>query len=510
MIVAVTGATGNMGTYTVDEILKMPEVKKIRILGHKGKKTKEFIKKRRDLSQRIDIVYGTIASEEDCLKLVSGADYVINMAAVIPPTSDKHPEAAIEANEKGPGALVNAIKAAGGHPKLIHISTVGLYGNRNHIHPFGRVGDPLLISPFDLYALTKMRGEFTVLESGLENWAVIRQTAMLYDEMLMKNVSDGLMFHTCFNAPLEWTTGRDSGRLIANILRRDIKGELDEKNFWKKCFNLGMEKNRITGYETLDDGFRLIGGSVEDFFRPDYNSMRNFHGLWFSDGWKLEELFRYQSETLKDFWDGVKKKNPVFGLAKLVPKKLIKKLVIDRLLGDSNSPYYWKKRGDRARMTAYFKGEEEFEKTPKSWNDFPLLCKGRSPEGNIDYDELRWKDTPLFYGFDFDKDDSDIDINDLRSVAEAHGGRLLSDSFMTGDMYSPVRWETQDGEEFTANPYTVLRCGHWYNIAYRKYAWDFDRLSKKDKIFASAWYDSHDTDEDHFYYFDENFEAGMK
>ena len=45
MIVAVTGATGNMGTYTVDEILKMPEVKKVRILEKKKKKDKRVYKK---------------------------------------------------------------------------------------------------------------------------------------------------------------------------------------------------------------------------------------------------------------------------------------------------------------------------------------------------------------------------------------------------------------------------------------------------------------------------------
>ena len=43
-----------------------------------------------------------------------------------------------------------------------------------------------------------------------------------------------------------------------------------------------------------------------------------------------------------------------------------------------------------------------------------------------------------------------------------------------------------------------------------KYEWDFDRLSKKDEIYAQLWYDSHSKDEDHLYYFDENLEARMK
>ena len=78
------------------------------------------------------------------------------------------PELAIECNEKGVGVLLDVIERAEPQPKLIHISTMALYGNRNEKHMWGRVGDPLLISPFDLYSLTKMRGEFKVLESGVK------------------------------------------------------------------------------------------------------------------------------------------------------------------------------------------------------------------------------------------------------------------------------------------------------------------------------------------------------
>ncbi len=77
-----------------------------------------------------------------------------------------------------------------------------------------------------------------------------------------------------------------------------------------------------------------------------------------------------------------------------------------------------------------------------------------------------------------------------------------------GDMYARVKWMTQDGEVFSARPYTVLRCGHWHHISYREYAWEFDRLSRKDRVFAGIWRDSHDPDEQMRYWFDGNFEAG--
>ncbi|MDE7087319.1 MAG: NAD(P)-dependent oxidoreductase, partial [Clostridia bacterium] len=55
--------------------------------------------------------------------------------------------------------------------------------------------------------------------------------------------------------------------------------------------------------------------------------------------------------------------------------------------------------------------------------------------------------------------------------------------------------------------YTVLRAGHWEHKLYREWVWDFDRLSKNDKIFARIWYDSHSENEDNVYYFDKDFKA---
>ncbi len=76
-----------------------------------------------------------------------------------------------------------------------------------------------------------------------------------------------------------------------------------------------------------------------------------------------------------------------------------------------------------------------------------------------------------------------------------------------GDMYKKLDWLTQDGEKFTASAYTVLRAGHWFNPIYTDFVWDFDRLAKNDKVFASVWYDTHAADEDVTYSLDDDFKA---
>ena len=104
----------------------------------------------------------------------------------------------------------------------------------------------------------------------------------------------------------------------------------------------------------------------------------------------------------------------------------------------------------------------------------------------------------------------DITIEDLMNVAKLHGGKLLSKEFKKGDVYAKLEWENSDGETFIARPYTILRGGHWWNPLYVKYIWDFDRLCKKDKIYAAYWYDSHDENENHCYYMNDQYEALMK
>ncbi len=73
----------------------------------------------------------------------------------------------------------------------------------------------------------------------------------------MNNISDGLMFHTPWNVPIEWVTAHDSGVLMKNILKRDSNHEVD--SFWSNIYNIGGGAGcRETGYETFDHGFIVI------------------------------------------------------------------------------------------------------------------------------------------------------------------------------------------------------------------------------------------------------------
>ena len=516
VIIAITGGSGHMGTAVVEQLKTLEGVDELRLLLLNGRKEKRFFARaKRGAKCRMSAVFGNIAHIEDCNELVRGADYVINLAAVIPPHSDKNPEASYECNWLGAKNIADSVYACEDQPKLIHCSTVALYGHRNYLHPWGRVGDPLLVSPFDNYAAHKKKGERYVMERGIKTWAVLRQTGMLYKNLLFCNINDGLMFHTCLNVPLEWVSDTDSGRLIKNIIEKDLKGECGD--FWRKCYNIGGgEGNRNTGFETFDDCFKELGLNTKKELSPAWHSIRNFHGIWFEDSDALQDMFDFRRDRADNYWKEVFDKRRIFRLAKILPDGLVSRLVLRRLLKDYNAPRKWIKDNERGLIKAYFGSSLNVDCLISDWKEYPLLCEGKVAGGDVDYNALRNVENVkemgmhLDHGYDESKRDEDLDLEDMKSAARFRGGECLSESMKKGDLYTPLKWRCHDGHEFYAAPYTVIKAGHWCEECEPLGVWDFDRQARSSPFYAQVWYDTHAKGERYIYYYDENGKAAFR
>lgn len=508
--IALTGSTGNMGVETLRQLMEVENVEIIKVLIRKESE-KKAKKLKRKYKNKIEIVIGNIENKKDCEKLIEGTNYVLHLAALIPPKSDKFHELNYKVNFLGTKNIVDTILETEEtkKPKLIHISTVALYGNRTEKNPWARVGDPLIINNYDLYSYYKLKAERYVLESSLKNRAIIRQTAMLHNRMLTDNMSDGLMFHTCYNSPLEWITARDSGFLMKRIIEEDTKNKLDD-SFWRGIFNLGSKaENRITGYDVFNEGFKLIGGNAKKYMQPNWNAIRNFHGVWYYDGDTLEKLFNYQNESINDYWKEIAKRHWYYSLAKIVPSKLIKIFAIERLLLDSNSPRYWHKNKEFGKIIAAFGSEENYKKLSKKWKKFNLLIENKDCDGNyINYEELKNINNAKLLNHGYDENKKEINIEDLKTAAEFRGGKLLSDKME--NMETKLLWECSEGHKFEAKPETIIKAGHWCEECFENHTWNFDNLAKKSQFYAQVYYDSHDKNENMIYYFDKDFNALYK
>lgn len=515
--VALTGANGSMGGEILSHLLESENNYEIRLLLHITTKHfknffKSLLKKGKD---RISFVHGNLQNYSDVEEFIKGADYVVHCGALIPPKADHNPKATFETNFIGTKNIVDAIKNSPNCDKikLVHISTVAVYGNRDFHHPWARMGDPVMSSAYDYYSASKIKGERYVLESGLKNWVVLRQTAVYHKYFMSNNLNDGLMFHTCWNAPFEWITDCDSGLMIKNLVDFDLANKLN--GFWKNDYNIGGGKDcRETGYETFNHGFSLMGASVEKFFEPYWNIPRNFHGVWYTDSHILDSWLHYRTETSADFWARMRKQLWYYKLGKLVPLKLIRKLVIERLLKNSNAPMNWIRLNKKGRIDAFFGGKEGFEKIPKTWDKFSVLQKGQIPEGKIDYqdllDESKAERFKLNHGYDESKTDSELDAEDFKNAAEFRGGKLLSSNVKKGDLFSKLEWQCHNSHKFSAAPFTILKAGFWCPECCEALPWAFDKASAHIPFYAQVWYDTHKkSEENNIYPYNEHEDDDM-
>ena len=507
-VVVVTGASGSMGGEVIKSILladkKNDRFKVVILLRKKHDNEELAIKLKRKYKGDIDIIFGDLSDFCDCEKIVKKADYILHCAAIIPPVSDHHPHLAESSNFGGTKNLIDAIHTAGRaeHVKFVEVGSVAEYGNRNYKHPWGRVGDPLIVSAYDFYAVTKLKAERYVIESGLKYWVSLRQSGILYDDILFHNLNDGLMFHTAWNTPIEWATARASGIMLRNLIEKDTDGTLPEK-FWRNVYNIGNGPDaRVTGFETVDRGFKMMGVSAKKIFRPNWNIARNFHCMWYYDSNILNDYLDFWVEGHEAFWKKLSKKLWYFKLGKPFPN-LIRKFAIERLFKSNNSPKYWVKHNVEGRLQAFFGGVEAYNKIPDTWDNYGLLCENtlQDEAGNVvNYEELKditkvkEKGLLLSHGYDETKPCEKIGLADCQQAAEFRGGKCLSTIMTEGDLYTKLKWEAHNGEVFHASPYLVLKAGHWAEST-APMPWNFGEMAKHMPFIAQVWYDSHTIEE---------------
>lgn len=499
MTIAIFGATGNMMIRSLGAILGIDKEIKIRILTRNASQ-KKVRNLKREYADRIEVIQGDVYNKTDVEKMVTDASYVINASAIIPPYSDKNPKLSHKVNAEGAINIVDAMKTFSPSAALIHISTVAIYGNRNYKHPWGRVGDPLLVSPYDYYGSDKIKGERYVVHSGLKKWAIIRQTGMLYSSILMSNVSDGLMFHTPFNCPIEWATDIDSATLMYKIIKADLNNEVTQ--FWCDIYSLGGGRgSRVTGYETFQIGFHMMGGDARKFLLPSWHATRNFHCFWFLDSDILENMFGFRRETFDSFFARAERENPIIKLGKIVPPGLIKLFLFKRLLKDKNAPKRWILEKDIDKINAYFGSLEEARSIPHKWESFPLLCYNQNPDTGefLDYSELKNPLNAKKLNHGWDEDYNNITYSVLSEAAAFRGLELVSPMFMGAlnkdELYEPLVFRCVScGNEFVLSPFGLLKAGYGCPVCSEGNPWREDLINKY-PYYDQIWSDSHSENE---------------
>lgn len=201
-VVMVTGAFGNVGTSTLAAALGAG----CRVLTFDLDTKVNRRRAARQRSRRMDSVWGDILDADAVGAAVSRSDAVIHLAALIPPGSDRDTARTWAVNVDGTRTVVDAVAAAPSRPRLVHASSLSVYGRTQHLEPPRRVDDPL--DPCDFYGRTKAAAEAIVRSSGID-WVILRLGAVL--PLRLPTVIDPIMFEVPLTDRIEFVHTRDVG-----------------------------------------------------------------------------------------------------------------------------------------------------------------------------------------------------------------------------------------------------------------------------------------------------------
>lgn len=475
-LIFITGGTGNMGSETVKAFFKRTDKFKLRLLALDTNNERKKLRKYRN-NKSVEIVYGNMKDADVINQCVKDADFVLHIGALVSPMADDHPEECMRVNYGSTVNIINAIKKQPNPDNIgfAFIGTVGETGDRPSPVHWGRVGDPIKVSMFDYYSVSKVVAERAVVESGLKKWVVLRQSGML--PVNQNAVNDPITFHQNLNNVLEWSTAEESGRLMANICEDWIPD-----TFWRNVYNIGSgEKWRFTYYEILEKMLGPLDIDIKKLYNPKDLALYNFHGHWYTDSDKLEEITHFRFLDPDEFFERTNKKIRIIKRIPLLRRVLPTTKTLTKKIAETSKKErgpQWMLDNNKTHWIDSFWGSLENKNNIKTWEEgYELLKLSKEP-------------TYLDHGYDESKPTRELNIEDMKKTAEFRGGKCLSEIMTKGDLYTPLKWQCHEGHGFEATPYLILKAGHWCPNCEKK-AWNYAEGARHNPFFAQVWIPIH-------------------
>ncbi len=438
-----TGATGNWGRATLHEFRSHPEIR-VRAFAQPTARDRAVLEGFADMPN-LEVAWGDLTRYVDVAKAIDGVDVILHVGAVVSPIADEKPKLAHRVNI---GSMQNIIRAVKALPDpaavgVIGIGSVAETGDRQAPVHWGRVGDPIRVSQFDEYGQTKVVAEKLLLESGLPKWAWLRQTGIFHPGML--EIRDPIMTHSPFAGVMEWVSAEDSARLLARASSSTVPDE-----FWRGVYNIGGGDGwRLTNWELqLAIGGAMGVRDVRTWYDRNWFATKNFHGQWYTDSDRLQELIPFREDTFDAALGRALVTLPEsVRSAGKVPSWIVKHLVMKPLTRKPRGTMHAIRAAAHDEIRAHFGSLDEWNSIG-DWSTFEVPLPSRVP-------------TLLDHGYDEDLPSTAWDVEVYRGVADFRGGSLLTESATVGDIATPLVWRCALGHVFAASPRLVLNAGHW-------------------------------------------------
>lgn len=442
--VLLTGATGAWGRAVLRELRERDDRMTVLALARPSSRNRAILAEFADM-ENLEVAWGDLIDADAVAACVRRVDVVLHVGALVSPSADDHPELAHDVNIGGIRNIIAAVKALPdpGAVAVVGIGSIAETGSRNPPHHWARVGDPVRVSRFDEYGQSKVIAERELVDSGLPKWVWLRQTAIVHPGML--GIRDPIMTHLTLGDAMEWTSAEDSARLLANLCEADAAAEV-----WRGIHHIGGGDGwRLTNWEFMTALGSAMGvRDIRRWYDRNWFATRNFHGAWYSDSDRLEQLVPFRRDTFDEALRRAVAAAPAsVRAAGFVPAPIVKQFVMRPLSRMPRGTMWAVGNRDETRLAAFFGSFEEW-RAIGDWSTFTPPRPSRVP-------------TLLDHGYDESVSPAQWSAGDYRAVAAHRGGELLSITAERGDVAASLAWRCAFGHEFRASPRLVLAAGHW-------------------------------------------------
>ena len=280
MRILLTGATGNVGSHVLPELVRRGH--SVRTFAKSGPGS-ELVRPR-----GIEVVWGDITDPAAVRTVVEGVDTVIHLAAVIPPEADAKPDWAREVNVDGTANVIAACQAQPRPPRLLFTSTFDVHGHTLDRTPPRQVDDPLVAT--DPYTEHKIECERLIRDSGLD-WAIFRLVDV---PVLGFRAADAIMFEIGLDNRIEAVHADDVALAIGNAL--------DTAEVWGRVLFIGGGPScQLTYREYLARLLAAMGLKP----LPENAFSNAVYATDWVDSTESEALLRYQRHSFDDIAEAI-------------------------------------------------------------------------------------------------------------------------------------------------------------------------------------------------------------
>ncbi len=475
--VLLTGASGTMGQECLRQIAgSSPDIELILFL-RPSQKNRNIMEHYEHI-QGLKAIWGDLEDYQAILQAIRDVDVIIHAGALVSPEADSFPKRAMRVNY---GSTLNFLKAIdelgyNGKLKFVYISSVAVMGDRMPPNHWGRVGDPAMPSVFDYYALSKAASEREVIESKLVDWVILRMSGILSGKMA--RTKEPIIFHNPLNNVLEYIALPDAGEMISNLVAREVKRDMPA-DFYGHIYNVGGGAScRISTWQLYEKVYREILGfeNLDKLIEPQLYATRNFHGHFYLDSSRLNEFLDFQHTGMEYFYQEFKKGLGIgYHLIRLMNQVPFLSNVMAWLFKENFRKTARKPGGP---LNSEFHDSQRYKihygtkQVPEIYSRFPFYQ---------DYTKVK----ALEYGYDKDKPEDTLCLEDVKEAARFRGGMCLSKSMVTGDWRSPLRFKCAMGHEFMASPRLILEGGYWCHEC-EKDSWNYDIQHETNQFMAQV------------------------